>query len=53
MTKLLISDTADVVLKNKRTGKVVLSAETQMGSLSQSLGVDEKIFGGIGNKVGN
>ena len=48
--KLLISDTADVVVKRKSDGHLFISAETQMTSLSQSLGINEKIFGGIGNK---
>lgn len=49
--KLLISDTADVVVKRKSDGHVFISAETQMSSLSLSLGINEKIYGSIGNKV--
>ncbi|PLR99646.1 hypothetical protein [Bacillus sp. T33-2] len=50
MTKLLISDTADAVIRRKSDGHVFISAETQLTSLAQSLGINEKIFGGIGNK---
>lgn len=50
MTKLLIADTADVTIKRKSDGNVFISAETQLASISASLGVDEKVFGGIGNK---
>jgi hypothetical protein len=50
MTKLLISDTADAVIKRKSDGHVFASAETQLASISSSLGINEKIFGGIGNK---
>lgn len=48
--KLLISDTCDAIVKRKSDGHVFITAETQMTSLSQTLGVNEKIFGGIGNK---
>lgn len=48
--KLLISDTADCVIRRKSDGHVFITAETQMSSLSGSLGVNEKIFAGIGNK---
>lgn len=50
MGKLAIIDTADVIFKNKRTGKVFLTAETQLASISQTLGINEKIWGSIGNK---
>ncbi len=50
MTKILIVDTADAVVTRKRDGHKFISAETQLASLVSSLGVDEKIFGGIGNK---
>jgi hypothetical protein len=48
--KLLISDTADVVIKRKSDGHVFATAETQLAAISQSLGINEKILGGIGNK---
>jgi len=48
--KLLISDTCDAVVKRKSDGHVFATAETQLTSISGSLGVNEKIFGGIGNK---
>lgn len=48
--KLLISDTCNAVIKRKSDGHIFATAETQMASISQSLGVNEKIFGGIGNK---
>lgn len=48
--KLLISDTADAVIKRKSDGHVFITAETQLTSLAQSLGINEKVFGGIGNK---
>lgn len=51
MAKLMVIDTADVTVKRKSDGHLFASAETQMASLSQSLGIDEKIFGGIGNKA--
>lgn len=50
MTKLLISDTADAVIKRKSDGHVFATAETQLASISQTLGINEKVFGGIGNK---
>lgn len=49
--KLLISDTCNAVIKRKSDGHVFITAETQMASLSGSLGVNEKIFGSIGNKA--
>lgn len=51
MTKLLIADTADVTVKRKSDDNVFISAETQLASISSSLGIDEKVFGGIGNKA--
>lgn len=48
--KLLVMDTADVVMKRKSDGHVFITAEAQLTSISQSLGINEKIFGGIGNK---
>lgn len=50
MTKLLISDTADVVAKRKSDGHVFITAEAQLASIAGSLGINEKIFGGIGSK---
>lgn len=50
MSKLLINDTADVVVKRKSDGHLFLSAETQLASISQTLGINEKIWGSIGNK---
>lgn len=50
MAELLISDTADVIVKRKSDGRIFISAETQLASIATSLGIDEKIFGGIGNK---
>jgi hypothetical protein len=48
--KLLVIDTADVVMKRKRDGHVFITAEAQLTSISQSLGINEKVYGGIGNK---
>lgn len=48
--KLLISDTADVVMKRKSDGRIFITAEAQLTSISQSLGINEKIYAGIGNK---
>lgn len=48
--KLLISDTADVVMKRKSDGHVFITAESQLSSISGTLGINEKIYGGIGNK---
>lgn len=50
MGKLAIVDTADVVVKRKKDGKVFLTAEAQLTSITQSLGINESIFGGIGSK---
>lgn len=44
-----IADTADVLFKNRRTGKVVFTAETQLAGLTGSE-ESEVIRGGIGNK---
>jgi hypothetical protein len=49
--KLLISDTCDVVMKRKSDGHVFITAEAQLTSISQTLGINEKIYGGIGNKA--
>ncbi|MEK4907335.1 hypothetical protein [Niallia sp. FSL M8-0099] len=48
--KLLISDSADIIIKRKSDGHLFMSAEGQLASISQSLGINEKIFGGLGNK---
>jgi hypothetical protein len=48
--KLLVMDTADVVMKRKSDGHVFITGEAQLASLSGSLGINEKIFGGIGSK---
>lgn len=48
--KLLVVDTCDVVMKRKSDGHIFITAEAQLTSISQSLGINEKIFGGIGNK---
>lgn len=50
MSSLVIIDTADVVVKRKSDGHVFLTAEAQLTSISQTLGINEKIYGGIGNK---
>ena len=50
MSKLLIIDTADAVMKRKSDGHVFVTSEAQLASISQSLGIDDKIYGGIGNK---
>lgn len=51
MTKLLIIDTADVTIKRKSDNHLFATAEAQLASISQSLGINEKVFGGIGNKA--
>lgn len=48
--KLLVIDTCDVVMKRKSDGHVFITAEAQLTSISQTLGINEKIYGGIGNK---
>ncbi|PAD70727.1 hypothetical protein CHH83_02670 [Bacillus sp. 7586-K] len=48
--KLLVIDTADAVMKRKSDGHVFITAEAQLTSISQTLGINEKIYGGIGNK---
>lgn len=48
--KLLVIDTADVVMKRKSDGHLFITAEAQLTSISQTLGINEKIYGGIGNK---
>lgn len=48
--KLLVIDTADCVMKRKSDGHIFITAEAQLSSISGTLGINEKIFGGIGNK---
>lgn len=48
--RLLIIDTADVTVRRKSDGHIFVNAESQLASISQSLGIDDKIYGGIGNK---
>lgn len=50
MTKMLINDTADAVVKRKRDGHLFVTAEAQLASIALSLGIDEDVFGGIGNR---
>lgn len=50
MTKLLISDTCDVVAKRLSDGNVFITSETSLSAISSTLGINEKIFGGIGSK---
>lgn len=47
---MLINDTVDAVVRRKSNGELFITAEAQLGSISQSLGINESIFGGIGNK---
>ncbi|MFS0643675.1 hypothetical protein [Siminovitchia sp. 179-K 8D1 HS] len=49
MGKSVIQDTAEVIITNKETGQVVINAEAQVASMSQSL-EETPLFGGIGNK---
>lgn len=48
--KTIISDTADVVFKRRRDGKIVFTAEAQLASISQNIS-EERLKGGIGNKT--
>lgn len=50
MSKLLISDTCDAIVKRKSDGALFITSETQLAALSASLGINESIFGSIGNK---
>lgn len=45
---LLIHDSCDVVIEDKATGKIFATTESQLNSISQTLGIDEGVFGGIG-----
>jgi len=49
--KLLISDTADATITRKSDGQVFATAETQLSALSTTLGINEKIYGSIGQKT--
>jgi len=51
MAKLLISDTAEATITRKSDGRVFATADSQLASISQTLGINEKIYGQIGNKV--
>ncbi|MFO1442799.1 hypothetical protein KDN24_06170 [Bacillus sp. Bva_UNVM-123] len=48
--KLLVIDTADVVMRRKSDGHIFITTEAQLTSISQTLGINDKIYGGIGNK---
>lgn len=48
--KLLISDSAEVTIKRKSDGHLFATAEAQLAGISQALGIDEAIYGGIGSK---
>lgn len=50
MGHLAVVDTADVFVRSKTSGKVFLTAEAQLTSISQTLGINESIFGGIGSR---
>lgn len=47
--KTIIQDTCDVVFKRISDGKVILTAEAQLASVSQSI-QEDKVKGGIGNR---
>lgn len=49
MVKLVIQDTAEVLVTNKKNGKVVMMGEAQVAGISQSVS-EEILRGGIGNK---
>lgn len=49
MTKFVIHDTADVLIRHKASGKVILNAEAQLASISGTIS-EEDLRGGIGNK---
>lgn len=48
--KLLISDSAEVTIKRKSDSHVFATAEAQLAGISQTLGINETIYGGIGSK---
>ena len=47
--KTIVADTCDVVFKRISDGKVLLTAEAQLASVTQSI-TEEKVKGGIGNR---
>mgnify|MGYP006315722605 FL=1 len=47
--KTVMQDTADVIITDLITGKVVMNAEAQIGTISGTT-EEEDLFGGIGNK---
>lgn len=49
MGKIVIQDTADVIITDLVTGKVVLNAEAQLAGIQGSIS-EEDLQGGIGNK---
>lgn len=49
MGKIVIQDTADVVITDLESGKVVLNAEAQLAGIQGSIS-EEDLQGGIGNK---
>lgn len=49
MAKLVISDTAEAIITDLSTGKVIMSAEMQLADISGTI-QEEDLFGGIGNK---
>ena len=48
--KTVINDTADVILKRKRDGHLVATAEAQIAGFSQAV-TQDKLKGGIGNRT--
>lgn len=48
--EVLVSDTADVTITRTSDGHRVIYTQTQMASIEQSLGIDDKVYGGIGFK---
>lgn len=48
--KTLINDTCDVVFTRKSDGKLLITAEAQLASISQQV-QEDKLKGGIGNKT--
>jgi hypothetical protein len=49
MAKILISDTADVVMRRKSDGKTIFTAEAQTAGITQDIS-ETDVRGGIGNK---
>lgn len=49
MAKLIIQDTAEILVTNLKTGKIVMMGEAQIAGIEQSIS-EEVIRGGIGNK---